>query len=62
MTLTLTLGMSVGYRRTLWMMVGELLGVALVEVSAVVGIAAVMLRYPDIFTLFKIVWQAIWCI
>ncbi|EGQ8388549.1 TPA: LysE family translocator [Vibrio cholerae] len=55
MTLALTLGMSVGYRRTLWMMVGELLGVALVAVSAVVGIAAVMLRYPDIFTLFKIV-------
>lgn len=53
MTLALTLGMSVGYRRTLWMMVGELLGVALVAVSAVVGIAAVMLRYPDIFTLFK---------
>ncbi len=26
MTLALTLGMSVGYRRTLWMMVGELLG------------------------------------
>ena len=47
MTLALTLGMSVGYRRTLWMMVGELLGVALVAVSAVVGIAAV--------TLFKIV-------
>lgn len=62
MTLALTLGMSVGYRRTLWMMVGELLGVALVAVSAVVGIAAVMLRYPDIFTLFKIVGQAIWCI
>lgn len=55
MTLALTLGMSVGYRRTLWMMAGELLGVALVAISAVVGIAAIMLRYPEIFTLFKLV-------
>lgn len=53
MTLALTLGMSIGYKRTLWMMVGELVGVALVAVSAVVGIAAVMLHYPWIFTAFK---------
>ncbi len=33
MTLALTLGMSVGYRRTLWMMIGELAGVALVAIS-----------------------------
>lgn len=53
------LGPHSGHERWLskntMMMVGELLGVALVAVSAVVGIAAVMLRYPDIFTLFKIV-------
>ena len=30
MTLAFTLGMTVGYRRALWMMVGELLGVAVV--------------------------------
>lgn len=30
MTLAFTLGLSVGYRRTLWMMLGELAGVALV--------------------------------
>ncbi|MCG3731796.1 LysE family translocator [Vibrio cincinnatiensis] len=55
MTLALTLGMSIGYRRTLWMMIGELIGVAVVAISAVVGIAAIMLNYPWIFTLFKLV-------
>ena len=49
MTLALTLGMSIGYRRTLWMMAGELVGVALVSVSAVLGIAAIMLNYPWLF-------------
>ncbi len=28
MTLAMTLGMSIGVRRTLWMMLGELVGVA----------------------------------
>ncbi|WP_237058788.1 LysE family translocator [Microbulbifer sediminum] len=55
MTLALTLGMTVGVRRTAWMMLGELAGVALVSVSAVLGIAALMLKYPTAFTLFKYV-------
>lgn len=54
MTLALTLGMSIGYRRTLWMMVGELIGVGLVAVAAVLGIAAVMLNYPWLFTVLKV--------
>ncbi|MGR2949670.1 LysE family translocator [Vibrio vulnificus] len=54
MTLALTLGMSIGYKRTLWMMIGELVGVAVVSVAAVVGIAAVMLNYPMLFISFKI--------
>jgi threonine/homoserine/homoserine lactone efflux protein len=55
MTLALTMGMSIGYRRTLWMMIGELLGVAVVALAAILGIAAVMLRYPEVFTIFKAV-------
>lgn len=55
MTLALTLGMSIGYKRALWMMLGELIGVAIVAISAVIGIAAVMLNYPWLFTGFKIV-------
>ena len=55
MTLALTLGMTIGYKRTLWMMAGELVGVAVVAVSAVVGIAAIMLTYPWLFTIFKLI-------
>ncbi|CED57487.1 LysE family translocator [Aliivibrio wodanis] len=53
MTLALSLGMSIGYKRTLWMMIGELVGVALVAVAAVLGVAAIMLNYPWLFTIFK---------
>lgn len=53
MTLAMTLGMSIGVRRTLWMMLGELAGVALVAVSAVIGVAALMLKYPVVFEFLK---------
>ncbi|MEL0645961.1 LysE family translocator [Pseudoalteromonas agarivorans] len=53
MTLAMTLGMSIGVRRTLWMMIGELLGVATVAVAAVLGVASVMLNYPDTFAILK---------
>ncbi|SDH13219.1 Threonine/homoserine/homoserine lactone efflux protein [Vibrio xiamenensis] len=55
MTLALSLGMSIGYRRTLWMMIGELIGVAAVAVASVIGIAAVMLKYPWVFVVFKLI-------
>ncbi|MEZ9244369.1 LysE family translocator [Vibrio lentus] len=58
MTLALTLGMSVGYKRTLWMMIGELVGVAVVSIAAVLGIASIMLNYPWLFTGFKFVGAA----
>ncbi len=54
MTLALTLGMTIGVRRALWMMLGELVGVGLVAASSVVGIAAVMLRFPSLFWVLKI--------
>lgn len=53
MMLSLSLGMTIGVRRATWMMAGELSGVALTAVSAVIGVAAVMLRYPELFTLLK---------
>ncbi|MBQ4833790.1 LysE family translocator [Pseudoalteromonas sp. MMG010] len=53
MTLAMTLGMSIGVRRTLWMMLGEVCGVACVAFAAVLGVASVMLNYPDIFTILK---------
>lgn len=53
MTLSMSLGISIGVRRTLWMMAGELIGVGIVATSAVVGVAALMLNYPAIFTVLK---------
>lgn len=53
MTLALTLGMSIGVKRTLWMMTGELVGVAVVATAAVIGVAAIMLNYPSLFTILK---------
>lgn len=53
MTLAMTLGMSIGFRRTLWMMIGELVGVALVAVAAVMGVASIMLNYPELFAVLK---------
>lgn len=53
MTLALTLGMSIGVRRTMYMMWGELIGVALVSVLAVVGVATIMLNYPTAFIILK---------
>lgn len=53
MTLALTLGMTIGVRKTFWMMWGELVGVALVSILAVVGVANIMLNYPTLFLLVK---------
>lgn len=53
MTLSMTLGMTVGLRRTMWMMAGELIGVALVVILSMVGVAAVLLKYPALFFAFK---------
>jgi len=53
MTLAMTLGMSVGVRRTMWMMLGEVFGVATVAILAVLGVASVMLNYPVLFSWFK---------
>ena len=53
MTLAMTLGMSVGVRRTMWMMLGEVFGVATVAILAVLGVASIMLNYPVLFSWFK---------
>lgn len=55
MTLALTLGMSIGVKRSLPMMVGELLGVGLVGACAGLGVATIMLRMPALFWALKIV-------
>lgn len=49
MTLSLSLGMSIGVKRTLWMMLGELTGVATVAVLSVAGAASLLLASPMAF-------------
>lgn len=53
MTLAMVLGMTQGVKRALWMMLGELLGVGLVAFAAGAGVAALMLKQPALFELFK---------
>jgi len=53
MTLALTMGMTIGVRRTFYMMWGELLGVALVAIASVVGVAGIMLKFPALFICLK---------
>jgi len=54
MTLALSLGMSIGLRRSLHMMWGELLGVGLVASAAALGVAALMLQFPQAFVVLKL--------
>ena len=61
MTLAMSLGMSIGLKRTFYMMFGELIGVAIVALSSVIGVATIMLKYPDIFTVFKYIGGAYLC-
>lgn len=55
MTLAMTLGMSIGIRHTLWMMWGELMGVGIVAIASVIGVAAIMLKFPQIFIILKLI-------
>lgn len=54
MTLSMTLGISIGVRRTLWMMLGELIGIAIVGSAAMIGVAALLIGAPRVFIAFKI--------
>ena len=58
MTLAMSLGISIGVRRTLWMMLGELAGIALVGAAALVGVATLLLQTPVVFSAAKIVGAA----
>ena len=53
MTLAMTMGMTIGIKRALWMMLGELVAVGLVAILAVIGVAAIVVNYPQVFTAFK---------
>ena len=55
MTLAMSLGITIGVRKTFWMMYGELLGVATVSIASVLGVATIMSQFPTLFQGFKIV-------
>lgn len=54
MTLAMSLGITIGVRKTFWMMYGELLGVATVAIASVLGVATLMSKLPELFQGFKI--------
>ncbi|MPV85896.1 LysE family translocator [Ostreibacterium oceani] len=53
MTLALTMGMQIGFKKTLWLMFGELIGVAIVAIASVMSVAVILLNYPQIFMVIK---------
>ena len=53
MTLSLTMGMAIGIRNTMKMMIGELAGVLLISLTAVVGGGTIIANYPNTFEVFK---------
>lgn len=53
MVLAMTLGMTIGIKRSLWMMAGELIGVGLVALSALIGVSAILLTRPNLFLFLK---------
>ena len=55
MTLSMTMGMTIGVKRSLHFMWGELIGVGLVAIASIVGIAAIMLKNPNLFVIFKLI-------
>ena len=53
MTLALTMGVTIGLRNTMKMMVGELIGVLIVASTAVFGGGTIISSFPTAFLLFK---------
>ena len=53
MTLALTMGITIGVKNTMKMMVGELIGVLIVAGTAVVGGGAIISSFPIAFAVFK---------
>ena len=55
MTLAFTLGLTIGYRRTLWMMWGEMAGVATVFAATFWSLGWLLSRDPIYFQVFSLV-------
>ena len=55
MTLAFTLGLSIGYQRTLWMMLGELIGVASVFTATFWSLGWLLSRDPLYFQVISVI-------
>ena len=55
MTLAFTLGLSIGYKRTLWMMLGELSGVAMVFAATFWSLGWLLSRDPVYFQVISFI-------
>ena len=55
MTLAFTLGLSIGYQRTLWMMLGELIGVASVFTATFWSLGWLLSRDPLYFRVISVI-------
>ena len=55
MTQAFSLGLRYGVQKTLWMMVGELVGVGLVALTTLIGLTKVLMDYPAYFDVLKII-------
>ena len=58
MTLALSLGVSIGVRKALWMMLGELAGITLVGAATLGGVATLLFSAPDTFAIVKMIGAA----
>ncbi|MGL5812926.1 MAG: LysE family translocator [Aeromonas sp.] len=53
MMLAMSVGASLGLRRTLWVIAGELLGVGLIALTALLGYTQVLVEHPALLQGFK---------
>lgn len=58
MTLALSLGIRIGLRRSLWMMLGELIGITLVGAAALAGVGTLLMQSPAVFSVAKLLGAA----
>ncbi|QKF64844.1 LysE family translocator [Campylobacter corcagiensis] len=54
MSLALSLGLSVGFRKTLFMIAGGVISLMIVAFVCAIGVGTLILNHPDIFKIFKI--------
>lgn len=55
MNMALSLSISVGYKKTLFMILGGTLGLGFVGLCCCFGAAAIILKYPSVFIILKII-------